>query len=119
MIFRPDQMQALGQLMRRRFVDGEIARVRRERPERAAEVSDAGIRDFVEQAIKRAADYQLVAVSDVQRFIDLSFRLGPAFEDDPAHTPVCVLLEAREVSGQLRLDRVDRLLAEHDEDAAA
>ena len=109
---QPEQMQAFGSLMRRRFVDGEIARVRRERPEQAARVDDERIRAFVEHVIQRAAVYELVGVADVQRFIDLNFRLGPNFEDRSEHQPVCVLLEALEVSGRIRLDRVDRLLAE-------
>lgn len=107
---QPDQMQAFGSLMRRRFVEGEVARVRRERPEQAARVEDDRIRQFVEHAIERAAAYQLVAVSDVQRYIDLNFRLGPNFEDRSEGQAVCVLLEALEVSGRIRLDRVDRLL---------
>ena len=112
LIIEPAQMQVFGRLMRSRFVDGEIARVRRERPGQVAKVSDETIRQFVEHAIARAAEYQLVAVSDVERYIDLNFRLGPAFEDKPEHQPVCVLLEDFEVYGQLRLDRVDKLLAE-------
>lgn len=109
---KPDQMQSLGRMMRERFVSEEIARVRRERPAQAARVDDARIRAFVEHAIARAAAYGLVQVSEVQRFIDLNFRLGPDFEERSDCQPVCVLLEATEVAGQLRLDRVDRLLGE-------
>jgi hypothetical protein len=109
---QPAQMQSLGRMMRERFVSEEIARVRRERPAQAVRVDDERIRAFIEHAIARAAAYGLVQVSEVQRFIDLNFRLGPDFEQRTEHQAVCVLLEATEVAGQLRLDRVDRLLAQ-------
>ncbi len=108
---RPDQMLSFGRLLRQKFIDAEVMRVRRERPAQAAQASDATIRQFVEHAVERAASYQLVAVGDVQRFIDLFFRLGRSFDEDPAYHEVRRLLEAFEVSGKLRLDRVDRLLA--------
>ncbi len=109
---RSDQMQSFGKLLRQRFVESEVARVRSERPAQAGAVPEARIRQFIEDAIKRAAALHLVAVSDVQRFVDLTFRLGREFEEDPAHLQVRILLEAFEVSGKLRLDRVDRMLAE-------
>lgn len=108
---RHDQMRSFGRTLRQRFIDSEIARVRAERPEQAGKVPDELIRQFVDNAIQRAAALHLVAVGDVQRFIDLTFRLGRQFEDDPAHQAVRRLLEAFEVSGRLRLDRVDKLLA--------
>jgi hypothetical protein len=107
---RRDQMAFFGAQMRRRYVDEEIARVRRERPEQAARVDDAQIRAFIERAIAGAAAHGLVGVSDVQRYTDLHFRLGPDFESSEEHAAVRRLLEDRAVSGQLRLDRIDRLL---------
>lgn len=106
----PKQMQAFGEQARRRFVEEEVQRVRAQRGERAEGVSDAAIERFVEQAIARAATWGLVGVTDVQRFVDLSLRLGPAFEDDPRHQPLRRQLEARELSGKVRLDRIDALL---------
>ncbi|MEO8280099.1 MAG: hypothetical protein ABI564_10440 [Ideonella sp.] len=107
---RHDQMQSFGKRLRSRFVESELARIRSERPEQVDQVPDAAIHQFIDNAIERAAALQLVAVGDVQRFVDLTFRLGRQFEDDPAHRQVRTLLEAFEVLGQLRLDRVDKLL---------
>ena len=45
---RADQMRFFGAEMRRRYIDEEIARVRRERPEQAAQVDDGRIRAFIE-----------------------------------------------------------------------
>lgn len=107
---RPDQMRFFAAEMRRRYVDEEVARVRRERPEQAARVANEQIRAFIEQAIARAAEHGLVGVSDVRRYTDLHFRLGPDFETREEHAPVRRLLEDRAVSGKLRLDRIDKLL---------
>jgi len=107
---RRDQMRFFGAEMRRRYIDEEIARVRRERPEQAAKVEDERIRAFIEHAIARAAVHGLVGVSDVRRYTDLHFRLGPDFETREEHAPVLRLLEDQRVSGKLRLDRIDKLL---------
>jgi hypothetical protein len=109
---RTDQMRSLGGLMRRRFVDGEVARLRADRPEQAARADDAAIRRFVEQAIASAREIGCVGVRDVQRYIDLHFRLGPGFMDDPAHAELRALLEEAPIPPKLRLDRVDRRLRE-------
>ena len=116
---RDDQMQAFGRDLRRRFVESEVSRMRREQPALAAKASDAAIHQFIEYAIARAAVFELVAVGDVQRFVDLHFRLGRGFEDMPAHLPLRMVLEAVEVAGQLRLDRIDRLLAADAANAAS
>ena len=108
---QPEQLALFSRLARERFLDDEVQRLRRLRPAEAARANDAALLAFVERALERAQPYGIVGVSDVQRFIELTLRLGPAFEDETRWQPVCVLLEDTAVSARIRLDRVDALLA--------
>jgi hypothetical protein len=102
-------MQVLGAAARQRFEDESVALLRAEFPSTTAAHSDQVLRQFVSLGIERARAYQVVAVTDVERWLRLMVRLGPKFDEDPQHLGVRDILVKREMDAKLRMDEIDVL----------
>lgn len=102
-------MHVLGAAALQRFEDESVALLRAEFPGTTAAHSDQILRQFVRLGIERAHAYQVVVVTDVERWLRLMVRLGPKFDEDPQYLRVLDILVKRDMDAKLRMDEIDVL----------
>jgi hypothetical protein len=77
--------------------------VRTALPDRYARLGEAAVLASVDQALRKAEEYDLQQDCDIIRYLNLMYRLGFDFDADPQSRDV---LQARGLSASDRLDRL-------------
>lgn len=82
---RKEQMAEFEKAMRQKFEDRMVAHIAKDFPEqyremRHAKGSDAPVRQFVWDGVKRAEGYGITSESNVELFLDLLLDLGTDFD---------------------------------------
>jgi hypothetical protein len=102
---RPDQIAVLAGSSQQTFEESVAALVRRYWADQWLRDGDSPSLDRVRAAIAKARAAGFLAASDIIRFVNLTYALGPAFDTDPRY-PWAALLHDRAQLPAARLDRV-------------
>ncbi|MBL8236424.1 MAG: hypothetical protein JNM66_03340 [Bryobacterales bacterium] len=102
---RPDQIAVLAGPSQHTFEDSVAALVRRYWAEQWLRDGEGPGMERVRAAIAKARAAGFQAASDIIRFVNLTYALGPAFDTDPRY-PWAALLHDRSQLPAARLDRV-------------
>src|SRR5437016_2860761 len=91
-------MAAFEEARKAEFVDKTAAHLRKQFAEQTGSMSDKELKTFVEDSVRKAADYQLISERDVTRFTELHALMGKDFENRPEHKHVNAQLNNPNVS---------------------
>jgi hypothetical protein len=111
---RQEQMEALSETLRARFVRCQVARLR---TAFAPELARLGLHDgaalaqTVERTIDMAATYGVHNEQDVELFLDCTMMLGPEFDRDPRLPWASSILQRYDLTGTEKMSLMhDHLL---------
>jgi len=113
---RREQMAVLSDYMRKRFEDRIVRHLISTYPGQFQKLSephsgDGQVRAFVQEGVKKAVGYQIIAEHDVGRFIDLLVQLGPEFETRPDAAWARSILRDPKLTGRARVGLMEQQLA--------
>jgi hypothetical protein len=107
-IIRKRHMDACAGVAMRNFEDRVLEHLRESSPDKVKDLGEPKTREAVQQAVKKAQGYGLVSERDICMFIDVAFKLGMDFDQDPRYPWAAEILEGRD--RQPPATRADRLL---------
>ena len=89
------------------FEDAMLAHLKNFSPRRSRDMSDAGVREIIRFAIKRAEKHGFSRRGPVRFYIELMFMFGGYFDTDPQHLWAArTLNEAKSSDEMIRADRL-------------
>ncbi len=106
MNLRQGQLDALSEPQRREFEEFMVAHLQKWFPDECSALGDEGMRLRIRTGMARAEPYGLVGRRDVCKFIDVSFVLGPKFDQDPALPWAARILAARDLDPSAKADQL-------------
>lgn len=108
MRIRADQLHLFARQQEDAFVQTTARYLSRRHAERAsaAGLTPDGLPQFVRETIARGGRYGIVNEPDVRALCELRLILGPRFDTSPQHAPLRAVLEARELTGAQKVDRM-------------
>ncbi len=99
-------MQAFSKQQAQRFESDMVAHVRKNFPNESRGLSDAELREIIQERIKKAESFNIVLEPDVAHYIELTIVLGPDFETEPATDWTQPILLDRQLSGRDKIERI-------------
>ncbi|QSQ23750.1 hypothetical protein JY651_01820 [Pyxidicoccus parkwayensis] len=109
---RREQLDALGLARREAFIDRLAEKLRRHWASECEGLDAPALRERIGDAIDRAAKYELRAEVDVARYLNITFALGPRFDEDPRYPWARAILEEEAFTPAKKVDRLCALTAE-------
>ena len=80
---RKEQMAVFREPAINAFVKVVIAHLNKDFPDKCKELGEPKVHAMVRYGIQRAASYRITTEGDVRRYVDLMFRFGSDFDQDP------------------------------------
>ncbi len=107
LVLRVEQMRAIARRLNSDFRRRAYGHLWRIFPQDCQRLGDCGVRDRVEDGIRRAAGFGMTTERQALCFIDMMFLIGPDFyRQNPEAQDV---LECEEMSGDCKLDELYRI----------
>lgn len=103
---RTEQMRLLNEHLRKIFVERARLHLREVFPEETRELTDPDLNKTIEQAMAKAADFNIQAEQPTILFIDLAIGLGPDFEKQEVHRWMQPILEKTELNEQEKMELI-------------
>jgi hypothetical protein len=80
---RKEQREALGKVMLDQFAGEMVGHLRKFFPAQCDSLGEAGLDEFIQYGISRAASYEIKKHRDICRFVDMMFVFGRDFDTNP------------------------------------
>lgn len=106
LIIRQAQVDAMGALLRERFVQATLAHLRGAFPERSEALGEVGLRQLVDDAAARGASLGIVAEQDVAGLAHFMLATARDFESQPEYGWAARIVGDADLTGS---DKVDAL----------
>jgi hypothetical protein len=106
LVIRQQQMDVFRHHMVEQFIDRMIVYVRSTFAEQTRKVSDDGLRQTLRVGIDQAAQYGVTDEADVQRYLKYVFTYGPDFATAPRTAWAGEILQATNVNGTQKMERL-------------
>lgn len=103
---RKEQMQALREVARERFVKKMMTHLRRDFSEQTRELSEKELRDLVDEGMEQASEYDLEMRNDVRRYLECVAVYGPGFDTKAETAWAGRILRDNSLSGTRKMDRI-------------
>jgi hypothetical protein len=109
-IIRKEQMRVFDDYAYKQFVDDMVVHLRTHYSKQIAEMTETDLRQMIEEGIERAEKYDVVTVTDVERFLGCMVMLGQNFDNDPETAWAGDILRNENMSGTFKMDTIDEHL---------
>ena len=108
---RNEQLQALFFGMADPFRRLAVAKLNAEHPERCAALGERGVAGAIELALDKAWTYGFEDDDDILLYLDVMFRVGLRFDEDPRHSWAREILRDARYAPETRVDLVSMRFA--------
>lgn len=110
LIIRKEQMEVLSRYMVEQFVDRAAAHLRSSFIEQTKALTDDDIRALINSGIEKAEGFDLTIEEDVTRYLELMIIYGKDFDSDPGISWAGEILNAQDLSGAEKIERLDNYI---------
>ncbi len=107
-VIRKQHMDACAEVAMRNYEDRVLEHLRESFPGKVQELGEAKTRESICDAVQKAKGHGLISERDACIFVDLTFKLGKDFDQDPQYPWAAEILEGRD--RQPPATRADRLI---------
>lgn len=108
LIIRDSQMQAFATMAARDFEQTALAHLHQNLPEACAELGDAAVRDSIQLAVRKCAEYQFQTVSETLRYLNIMYWVGFHFDEDPQCPWAQEILNNEDLEIEDKLDALEQ-----------
>ena len=106
-IIRREQMRVFDDHAYQQFVNDMVVRLRAHYSKQLKDVTATDLRLMVEAGIERAEEYDVVTITDVERFLGYRVMLGRDFDTEPQTAWAGNILRNKNMSGTSKMDSID------------
>jgi hypothetical protein len=117
LVIRKEQMAVLEAAVGKRFREQLQAHLRQEFVEQTQPLSDAQLREAIDEGIRRGRLYGITTERDLMLFVDLTFILAPKFEEARGMEFARRVLLNSELDGEEKMSLIYQQLAEQQQPA--
>lgn len=108
LIIRDAQMQAFARMVARDFEQTALAHLHQNLPDACAELGDAAVRQSIQLAIRKCAQYQFNTISETLRYLNIMYWVGFHFDEDPQCPWAQQILNNEDLEVEDKLDALEQ-----------